>query len=789
MDFIDDNKPCNCQSYDKKVYNVMNKDGLDDEVKQKMIDNFDKYKDLLVEMDINELREKMYEEGITIQYKKIINKGTEKEKVKIDKVIEYKMLFRSTGKAKKGSVIFINKKLYKKALDFLRMGIKLPKSNAPIVEISAYSSLSASTIIDKVKIVPENILILKDVDSFFKTKIVSIEVNQDNECVSKYIDNYELKNTMFDGESLIDSSIFPKHADGYILLRQHFFKSATFCCHLQQFFKDYYGKDYKTAKVKDMFGNDHYVKDIQMITTDQSTKWLKFDIDYAYWCNKVRANGCMFGIVKTAHKSKLGNVQKMSYQMVNSLNTDIMEGVVKESLDYIKELKTNNNVFMEYLLRNANFSNDYEVLIDLCKQNPKFVRSDYFRERKKYIISTYTKLFRTGKVIQNADNLVFIGSPYAFLLHSVGESVENDKTLVQEEGTIQCYTKRFKDGEYLAGFRSPHNSPNNILYLHNTYSDEMEKYFEFGNQIIALNVNHTDVQDRANGCDFDSDSGFITNQPHIVQHAKECYIKYPTIVNNIPLSGKSVYNNTPKDFAKMDNSLAQAQILIGRSSNLAQIGLTYSFNFDDNKFKDYVCILSVLAQASIDRAKRVYVVDLENEIKRIEKDLDIKNNGYPVFWSLIKGTDTIKQNINYKLKCPMNYLSTVKIEKPRSNESTLPIKDFFNKDIKIEPNERRKSKKVEDLIRKYRINLYNSLNKNKEDYYEDRDFMSYEFDELIEDIKKIYVSKNYIGLFYWLIKKAFISSKDTDLKYNKSLLLKTLYTVNSDNLLRCFIKE
>ena len=120
---------------------------------------------------------------------------------------------------------------------------------------------------------------------------------------------------------------------------------------------------------------------------------------------------------------------------------------------------------------------------------------------------------------------------------------------------------------------------------------------------------------------------------------------------------------------------------------------------------------------------------------RQEKDLDIKNNGYPVFWSLIKGTDTIKQNINYKLKCPMNYLSTVKIEKPRSNESTLPIKDFLNKDIKIEPNERRKSKKVEDLIRKYRINLYNSLNKNKEDYYEDRDFMSYEFDELIEDIK------------------------------------------------------
>mgnify|MGYP003299405485 CR=1 FL=1 len=40
---------------------------------------------------------------------------------------------------------------------------------------------------------------------------------------------------------------------------------------------------------------------------------------------KVYENNCMFGIVKTAHESKLGDVQKMSYQMVNSLDEKIME--------------------------------------------------------------------------------------------------------------------------------------------------------------------------------------------------------------------------------------------------------------------------------------------------------------------------------------------------------------------------------------------------------------------------------------------------------------------------------
>ena len=71
--------------------------------------------------------------------------------------------------------MFICDRLYKRAIKFLYMGIKLPKHNAPIVEISAYAPLVSSAIVDKIKINPKNILILKDVDRFFKTKVVSIE--------------------------------------------------------------------------------------------------------------------------------------------------------------------------------------------------------------------------------------------------------------------------------------------------------------------------------------------------------------------------------------------------------------------------------------------------------------------------------------------------------------------------------------------------------------------------------------------------------------------------------------
>lgn len=451
--------------------------------------------DLFDKKSANEIREIFYQNGVEIRHD-IRNK---KDKVIKEEFVHYKMLYRSTGKAKQGSCMFICDRLYDIALDFIRMGIELPKDNAPIVEISAYSSLIASSIIDTIRINPKNILILKDIDSFFTTNVVSVETNENKECVAIYKDNYKLKNTMFDGQGLIDESVFPSWGEGYVLLRHHFCKMACFKTKIQKFFKDYYKDNYLNATIKDMFGNEHFVKDIEIITTNNAVKWLKFNVSYDYWCDRVFDNGCKFGVVKTAHKSKLGEVQKMSYQMVNSLSVDIMDNVVDKSKKYVEQLKIDNNIFLQYLKDNKNFSNDYEVLNALCEQNIDFTRSEYFRNRKKKIIDNYINNLKFGKIIQNADNLVFVGSPYAMLLYSVGEDVEQDPTFNYEYGAIQCFTQRFENGEYLAGFRSPHNSRNNILHLHNVYSKEFFEYFDFGKQIIALNTLHTDIQDRANG--------------------------------------------------------------------------------------------------------------------------------------------------------------------------------------------------------------------------------------------------------------------------------------------------
>lgn len=738
-----------------------------------------------------EIRNIFYNDGVNVEY---ITRKKNGDVIKRE-IIHYKMLYRSTGKAKKGSCIFICDRLYKKAIKFLYMGIKLPKKNSPIVEVSAYAPLISSAIVGKIKINPKNILILKDIDRYFETEVVAVKTDEFKQCYAEHVKKYKLKNTLFDGQALIDSSIFPEWGNGYILLRHHFCKMAAFNTNIQQFFKDYFGDEYQSATVKDMFGNEHYVKDVELITTDNAMKWLKFDVSYEYWCEKVYENNCMFGIVKTAHESKLGDVQRMSYQMVNCLDESIMENVVKESVDYINKLKQDDDEFLKYLEKNKNFSNDYEVLIALCKQNYDFTRSSYFRRRKEYIIKNYVLNMKSGKIIQNAENLVVVGSPYAMLLYAATgneNSVDDDDTFFIEDGTIQCYTERFNSGEYLAFFRSPFNSQNNLSYLHNTYHKKLEKYFNLGRQCIAINMNGTDAQDRNNGMDMDSDSGYTTNQKDIVEHARKCYADSPTIVNLIPRDSKK-YNKTMDDYALIDNNLANSQLNIGLSSNLAQIARTYSCNFNDVKYIDYVCILSVLAQVAIDNAKRRFDINLSDEIKRIQNDLNIKENLYPSFWSLIKKNFN-KSNINDKLSCPMNYLYNLNLSEFHHSTSTLPMSHFF---VKYDmSNNIRTCRKVEDLISKYSISLYdvNSSDSEKEDYL----LLRKDFDDLISDIQKVKISKNYIGLFSWMIDRAFMilpgslrnqKSISSVLNKNKPLLLKVLYEINSANLLKCFAKN
>lgn len=112
------------------------------------------------DMSTYDLRKMYYENGATIPWKEYRKNGA----VNVQS-INYRMLYRSTGKAKEGSCIFVRESLHKKYRDYLTMGLwdKIPDaSGAMIVELSAYAPLITATAADFIRIPIDSIFVAKD---------------------------------------------------------------------------------------------------------------------------------------------------------------------------------------------------------------------------------------------------------------------------------------------------------------------------------------------------------------------------------------------------------------------------------------------------------------------------------------------------------------------------------------------------------------------------------------------------------------------------------------------------
>lgn len=218
-------------------------------------------------------------------------------------------------------------------------------------------------------------------------------------------------------------------------------------------------------------------------------------------------------------------------------------------------------------------------------------------------------------------------------------------------------------------------------------------------------------------------------------------------------------------------------------------------------------------QIAVDSSKRAYDININDEIKRIKKDMDLENNGLPYFWLVTKRdkrkvrTDEqrkerdrnnkakIRKRIEPSLDCPMNYLYRLRFDRVNNDSPSLDMSEFWIKhDIQ---NGRRNSKIVESLIENYSLKIYEY---NSSEYKEDSDYLLLkdDFNKMIEDIKKIYITKNYLGMMSWLINRAFCigdgvkknkGQMNSRLYKNRAILLKTLYVVSPDIFLQCFVEK
>ena len=142
--------------------------------------------------------------------------------------IKYKRWIRSGNTARVGNCLFINEEYYEAMNKFTDCGIKVKGRKINLASFEAYRALTLSIKIDDLEIKPENILLIKDVKSTFKEKVMYTG-EKDGKLFTEEKE-ISITNKIHDGQSLIDKSLMGKYQEkGMLLLRHKFFKSCILC--------------------------------------------------------------------------------------------------------------------------------------------------------------------------------------------------------------------------------------------------------------------------------------------------------------------------------------------------------------------------------------------------------------------------------------------------------------------------------------------------------------------------------------------------------------------------------
>lgn len=538
--------------------------------------------------------------------------------------INYK---RSASKAKKGSVLFIAKELYKEMMKWTWLGLPFDSiKDSDLTSMKAYEALVMSSIVNKVEIEnpDKSILMLHSVSSPIITGnrrvLTNVNVQESGQTDynlklltdEEYSDlkntTFEHTNTIWDGMALVDKSVFEaagyvdERKQGMMLLRNSFFKACAFNTNITKYYEDN-----NVDTVKDMFGRELKASEIKMIVTIDSLKLDKFSdklfaegtklnkrgIDshkcmYEYWLDNIDKT---FGIVKEDHESHLahGTRHEISYQALNTLplTQGDIEKICKEDIEYIKQMKSEPVVMANRLKDSASSIRKRFLIYNLLKYAPGFEdKSPYYTKFVDDEVDDYRKKMKKGRLKIKGDFYYLCSMPMEMLEYSVHGDDESIQPIFEKEN--EAYIDGLKAGDDITLLRYPHMNSGSFCSLKQTekkdYLDGGGKYFNFchknGSNIVVIGPWNNNIMVKLGGADFDSDTALLIRDETIIGAVKKLnkltWLSPGTDGLPVALADEKSfteslisYDYTPQDMAKLDTMLAESKV--GTISDAAQL--------------------------------------------------------------------------------------------------------------------------------------------------------------------------------------------------------------------------
>ena len=584
--------------------------------------------------------------------------------------VEYVRYKRSSGSSRVGKCLFVNKLLADEMAAWDKCGLNIEEGQQlDLASWEAYIALPISSIIDTIHIPLESILVIDDYESTFQEEVVSVEI-ENNHLVSarKKVD---VTNSIWDGQSIMDKSLFGEYEDkGMLLLRNRFFKSCCFNANIQQWFAD---NGITSVEQLNGFTLATDISQIKLITTPSSIKYAKFGT-IEDWMKNVEP---VFGVVKYEKKPRQfgGRLVQAHYQLFNTLQLSYeeMEQVLKPSLDYIGAIRRDPAV-LRYAIQYpfddgtgwySSMDSKNEIVFRMLGINDKFAQTKMYYDFRDDLVKGEIRNLKKGHVLVNGNYSTLMGNGMEMLQASIGQF--HGESIV---GVGNIHSKRFAYGQTLLASRSPHVTVGNILLTKNVACELYDTYFNMTDGIVCVNAINENIQQRLNGCDYDSDTMLITDDALLIEVARRHYDEF-LVPTNMTSSVKTARYYTQDDKADLDVKTSVNKI--GEIINLSQqlnslmwdrISKGASVESCMELYYD-ICKLAVLSNIEIDRAKREFTINSTTEInilKRKYKITDDEKTVKPQFFKMITTENgfELSDNVRYKyFNTSMDYLQKI----------------------------------------------------------------------------------------------------------------------------------
>lgn len=436
--------------------------------------------------------------------------------------IKYKRLLGTNGGIKNSTIVFVSER----HADELRRRIdngRNPESQLVPAKLEAYKALtcSASTPVS----LPKGVLVVDDCETEFLSDIIYLTDEGDGEPVMEERKNEKITMDASDGYGIMLPSLAERWSEelglDYMVsgvnTRFSFEKGMVFTFDFIDFADKVAGK----YIVKDAWGNDVDVREVELILTTSMVKlWDSYESCDEY-INKSVENGYTFGIAKTCPK-ELETERNLNYQFIQSydLEDEDIEELIAPTMNEIKDVLGGDWRKTVLFLKGAGLNADNIERIDddfikAIMIEPKMVDDPFVQNTVYQLIRNRINEAKVGVLKVHGNYSIVSGDPYSLCQSIFGLEV----TGLLKGGEI--YNQYWADhgAEKLACFRAPMTCHNNIRLVIPSNNDTVRYWYQYMKTCTIFNSWDT-AASALNGCDFDGDLVMLTDNSVLVNKLK-----------------------------------------------------------------------------------------------------------------------------------------------------------------------------------------------------------------------------------------------------------------------------